>query len=124
MLNQMKAMGALAGLLRDKERIKEITDRVQDTLETVRVVGESGSGAVRVTVSGKLRIESVEMDPAMAAGLAAGDDSRVMGQKLIEDAVNDALEKARVVIQSEMSKVAEELGLPDVPGLGSLLGTG
>jgi len=124
MLSQMKTMGALAGLLRDKDRVREISERVQDTLETVRVVGEAGGGAVRVTVSGKMHVESVEIDPAMASGLAAGDESRVLAQKLIADAVNDATAKARVVIQMEMSKVGEELGLPDIPGLGAMLGAG
>jgi hypothetical protein len=122
MFDQMKHMGALAGLLRDKDKVERISRRVQDTLETVRVVGEAGGGAVRVTVSGKLEVQDVELDPNLTAGMASGDDARLMAQKLIAEAVNDASAKARVVIQREMQKIAEELDLPDMPGMTNLLG--
>ena len=122
MFDQMKAMGAIAGLMRDKDKLAEISKRAQDTLETVRVVGEAGGGAVRVTVSGKLEVQGVELDPNLTQGMAAGDDSRVMAQNLIAEAVNDANARARVVIQREMQKLAEELGLPEIPGMNNLLG--
>jgi len=122
MFDQMKAMGALASLMRDKDRVAEISQRVQETLESVRVVGEAGGGAVRVVVSGKMNVESVELDPAMTRGMSSDDDSRLLAQNLIKDAVNDANAKARVVLQKEMQRLSEELGLPDIPGVGGLLG--
>ncbi len=122
MFEQMKAMGALAGLMRDKERLAEISEKVQETLERVRVVGEGGGGAVRVVMSGKMNVESVEFDPSFAQGMGASDESRMMGQELVKEAVNDASAKARIVLQKEMSRLSEELGLPEIPGMGSLLG--
>ncbi len=86
------------------------------------MVGESGGGAVRVVVSGKMMIENIEIDPSMAVGIASSDENRMLAQELIKEAVNDANMKARVVIQKEMSRLGEELGLPDIPGVGSLLG--
>ena len=124
MFEQMKAMGAIAGLLRDKERLAEINESFQDALERVRVVGEGGGGAVRVVMSGKLSVESVEFDPAFATGMGSDDSSRMLGQELVKEAVNDAAMKARVVLQKEMSRLAEEHGLPDIPGIGSMLGAG
>ena len=124
MFEQMKAMGAIAGLLRDKERLAEINESFQETLERVRVVGEGGGGAVRVVMSGKLTVESVEFDPAFATGMGSDDNSRMLGQELVKDAVNDAAMKARIVLQKEMSRLAEEHGLPDIPGIGSMLGAG
>ena len=121
MFDQMKAMGAMAGLLRDKQRMREIGERIQSTLETVRVGGEAGGGAVRVTVTGKLEVDSVVIDPAI---LSAGEAGRDLAQNLIAEAVNDANRKARVIIEKEMRRVSEDLGLPDIPGLGSLLGSG
>ncbi len=44
MFDQMKAMGAVAGLLRDKERLAEISQRVQDTLGTVSAWSASPGG--------------------------------------------------------------------------------
>ena len=124
MFEQMKAMGAIAGLLRDKERLAEINESFQEALERVRVVGEGGGGAVRVVMSGKLTVESVEFDPAFAMGMGSDDNSRMLGQELVKDAVNDAAMKARIVLQKEMSRLAEEHGLPDIPGIGSMLGAG
>ena len=124
MFEQMKAMGAIAGLLRDKERLAEINESFQEALERVRVVGEGGGGAVRVVMSGKLTVESVEFDPSFATGMGSDDNSRMLGQELVKEAVNDAAMKARVVLQKEMSRLAEEHGLPDIPGIGSMLGAG
>lgn len=122
MLDQFKAMGAVAGLLKDKERLREIADAFKAKLERIRVEGESGGGAVRVTVSGQMRVTNVHLDPALIAGLRADEgNGREMAQTLIEEATNDALAKAQMLVQQEAQRQAEELGLPSIPGMASLL---
>lgn len=122
MLDQFKAMGAVAGLLKDKERLREIADAFKAKLERIRVEGESGGGAVRVTVSGQMRVTNVHLDPALIAGLRADEgNGREMAQALIEEATNDALAKAQMLVQQEAQRQAEELGLPSIPGMASLL---
>lgn len=116
----MKAMGAVAGLLKDKERLRQMTEQFKDKMERTRVTGAAGGGAVRVTISGKLRVTDVEVTPALLGG-AASDAGRVALQNLILEATNDALERVQVLIQEEAARRARELGLPDMPGLGNLL---
>lgn len=56
------------------------------------VRGESGGGAVRVTLRGLQRVESVQV------AVEALDDPALLGD-MVAAAVNDALEKARAATQ-------------------------
>jgi len=120
--DQFKAMGALAGLMKDKERLKRIGEEFGERLERIEVEGEAGGGAVRVSVSGKMRITDVFLDPALIAGLSVEGGGREMAQALVLEATNDGLAKAQAMVQEEARRQAQELGLPDVPGLDRMLG--
>ena len=123
MFDQFKAMGALAGLLRDKDRLREMGEEFKRRLAGLRATGTAGGGAVRVTVTGRLQVESVELERALAEGLA---HDRSMGEGLIADATNDALETMQRMIAEQARNFAREHDLPDLPGadgLGGLLGS-
>jgi DNA-binding protein YbaB len=124
MFDQMKAMGAVAGLLRNKEKMREIGDRVREGMDRLSVTGSSGGGAVRVTVSGRMRVTGVALDPAVIAGLGTGDGGRAMVESLVKDATNEALERAQAVMQEEIRRIAREFDLPDIPGMDRMLGGG
>jgi len=115
MFNQMKAMGAVAGLLKNKEKLKDKADEVKVKLETTRVFGESGGGAVRVTCTCRLVVERIEIAPALAS---AGDPAPL--EKLVEEAVNEALENAQERAKTIIAQAAEEMGLGDIIGSGDL----
>ncbi len=115
MFDQLKAMGALAGLVQNKERLRAAADRVRASLDTDPPVGEAGSGAARATINGKLRVETLTLDPALAAGLAADAASRAHAEGLIRDAVNDGLEKAKQRLASAVEAEAKELGIDELP---------
>ena len=126
MLDQFKMMGALAGLLRNQERIKELSEDVKQRLAEIRVSAETGGGAVRATASGTMRIVSVDIEPTMLQALveSEGDENRMLAEDLIAGAVNAALEKAQQAAQDEVAAVMGEVGLPDLPGsLGGFLGS-
>lgn len=119
MFDQFKAMGALAGLMKNRDKLKEAGDRMQRTLEAARIVGQAGGGLVRVEVSGRLRIESVDISPSVASAMPT-DEGRRQAQILIAEATNDALRAAERVIQQETQRMARELGVEDMPGLDNL----
>jgi nucleoid-associated protein EbfC len=126
MMEQFKMMGALAGLMKNQERLREMSEELKQRLEQVRVSAETGGGAVRATASGKLRIVSIDIDPAMFQGLASSgsDEDRGLAEDLIAGAVNAALEKAQEAAQQEIAAMMGDLGLPNLPeGLGGLLGS-
>jgi len=121
MFEQLKMAGALAGLMKNKEGLKAAGERIRSRLREVRAAGASGGGAVRVTATGELRIESILIEPALAAGLAE-PASRAYAEQLIAEAVNNALDQAKAIAQREASKEAEALGLPGMDGLAGMLG--
>ena len=81
--------------------------KVQDELETLTVEGTAGGGAVKVIVTGKQTVESVEIAPE------AAEDVDLL-QDLIAAAVNDALGKANEMASERFSSLT---GGIDIPGL-------
>ena len=121
MLDSFKMAGALAGLMKNKEALKNAAERVKAKLGDARATGIAGGGAVSVTVSGQMKVVRVELSPALAQHM--GDlGSRTMAESLIAQAMNDALAQAQALAQKELAKEAEALGLPNMPGLEGLLG--
>lgn len=120
MFDQFKTMGALAGLMKNPDRLRQAGDDLKRQLENIRVTGEAGSGAVRVTASGDMTIVNIELSESAGAGLS-DEASTQMLESLVMEASNQALSQARVLAQREIARLAEELGLPTVPGLDRLL---
>jgi hypothetical protein len=121
-IDSFKAMGAIAGLMKNKERLAEATERVKARLAALRVEGEAAGGVVRVTATGEMKVVDVHVEPALASGFGADESSRLMAQKLIIEATNEALTKARDEAARILGAEMEALGLPALPGdLGKLL---
>ncbi len=125
MFENMKAMGAIASLMKNKDRLKAMGEEFREKLARMSAEGSAGGGAVRVTVSGQLRVQKVHLDPAVVAGLQTeGSGGKAMVESLIQDATNEAMSRMQVMVGEEARKMAEDLGLPDMPGLQNLLGGG
>lgn len=123
MFDNLKTLGALSALMKNKDKLAESAQRVRLELEQTRVSGDSGGGLVRAVASGDLRLVSIEIAPTLGAGLAGAEEDRAMANTLIVEAVNDALAKARAKAQEVVKREADALGLPDLTGeLGSSLG--
>jgi len=117
-------MAGLAGLLKDLPRIKARMAELKQHLAGKTVTAEAGGGAVRVTATGLLHVTSIDLDPALMSGLTgtAAPDQQEIAEDLIVEAVNNALQAARLVAEAEAAAVADELGLPLPPGgLGGLI---
>lgn len=122
MFDSLKAMGTLGALMKNKDKIAEAAKRVKDELARLRVEGVAGGGVVRAVASGEMKILSIDISPALGAGLGASDADRAMASALIAEAVNEALAKARDRAQEMIRREAQALGLPDIPAdIGGLL---
>lgn len=119
MFDQFKTMGALAGLLKNREKLQEAAQRVKRTLDENPSVGEAGGGAVRVTVGGELKVTAVEIAPAVVAGMGTDEHARRRAESLIAEATNDALKRAQERIREAIDREAKALG---IEGLGQQLG--
>lgn len=121
MFDQLKGMKDLASMMGNLGEMKEKAEQLQAELATKQVTGDAGAGAVKVTISGKMQVLKVEIEPAMlAAFIGEGNDSdRVMVEELIAAATNVALEKAQEMIRDHMMQMTGGMNLP---GMEKLLG--
>lgn len=122
MLDNMKMLAALGGLMKNREQIAQ---RIKQRLTQVRVDGEATGGGVRATVSGDLKVVAVEISPQLASTIT-DDARRAMLCSMIAEAVNDATANAQQEIKAAIDEEAKAMGLPpgltDMSGLGGLLG--
>jgi hypothetical protein len=119
MFDSLKAAGALAGLMRNKEALAAAGARIQSRLDALRVEGQAAGGAVRVTVNGKMKVTEVRIDPAYAMNYL-GTDPAAAGA-MIAAAANDAIDRAQALVKEELQHEAKALGLDDIPGLDKLM---
>jgi DNA-binding protein YbaB len=122
MFEGLRNFAGLAGILKDMPRLKQRMERARERLAEVTVTAQSGGGAVRVTVTGMMRVVAVEADASFLAGIAHSSEvseqagHRALAQALIAEAVNQALDMARTEAEREFHAAAAELGLPLPPG--------
>ena len=81
--------------------------KLQEELETSTVEATSGGGVVTAVVSGKMRVESLTIDPDVVTAEAVD-----LLQDLVQAAVNEGLEKAQEMASSRMSSLTGGMKLP------------
>ena len=98
--------GQVAGLMQQAQKMQENMKRVQDELAATEVEGQSGAGAVKVTMSCKHDVRRVAIDTSLV-----GDDKEML-EDLVAAAFNDALRRAEEVSQQKMASVTAGMPLP------------
>jgi len=101
--------GNFGNMIKQAEAMQAKMQKAQAEIETLEVVGESGGGMVKVTMTGKHQVKRVQIEPAVA-----GED-REMLEDLIAAAINDAVQKVDVRVQEKMASLTAGLQLP--PGM-------
>lgn len=115
MFDKFKQASQLAGMLKDLPRLQSKMEEVRARLADTKVEGGAGGGAVRAVVYCDLRVESVTLDPSVFRGMAAGSASdQAYANRLIAEAVNDALGRARARMADEIGRAAKDSGI-DLP---------
>ena len=97
-------------MLRQAKQLQQQMMKIQQELEDSTVEATAGGGAVRAVVSGKLRVESLTIDP----DAVSPDDVEIL-QDLVMAATNEGLQKAQDMASSRMGAITGGL---NIPGLG------
>ncbi len=92
--------------LKQAQQLQRQMARVQEDLESATVEGSAGGGVVRAVVTGKMRLESIHIDPEAAA------EDVAMLEDLVAAAVNDALERAQEMAAARMGALTGGLNIP------------
>ena len=84
MVENLKGMAGLAGLMKDLPKIKAKMDEIKMRLGEMTVSAETGGGAVQVTANGLLRVVSINLDQSLIIGLVdpRNPDDRVVAEVL------------------------------------------
>jgi nucleoid-associated protein EbfC len=77
---------------------------LQSELATRRFEASSGGGMVKVSISGALRVLSIDIEPSL---VDSGDQP--MLQDLVAAAVNAAIAKAQEGVQKELSQLQQSM---------------
>jgi nucleoid-associated protein EbfC len=101
--------GNMGNLMKQAQAIKENVEKAQAEVASIEVVGESGGGMVKVTMSGRHEVKKVQIEPAVAA------DDRELLEDLVAAAVNDAVHRVEARIQEKMAGAMAGMQLP--PGM-------
>ena len=100
--------GNIAQMMQQAQRMQDNLKRVQDELAVLEVTGSAGGGMVSVTLTGKMEVRRVHIDPSVL-----GDAE--MLEDLVTAAMNDAVGKANEESNKRMS--AATAGMPLPPGM-------
>jgi DNA-binding YbaB/EbfC family protein len=94
-------------MIKQAQELQKNMAKMQEELESATVESSAGGGAVKAVVSGKMKLESLEIDPE-----AVSPDDVEMLQDLVLAAVNDGLDKAQEMVSSRMSSLTGGLNIP------------
>ena len=97
--------GGQAGMMQQLQRLQQQMAEAQEKLAQATVSASAGGGAVKVTMTGDQKCQSVEIDQALLK-----DTDVEMLQDLVLTAFNLALDKSRELQEQTMGPLAG--GLP------------
>ena len=88
--------------------MQENMQKAQDELANIEVVGESGGGMVRLTMTCRHDVKNVNID----AELLGDPEDKEVVEDLVAAALNDAVRKVEKTTQEKMSGLTGGLDIP------------
>jgi len=100
--------GNIAQMMQQAQRMQDNLKRAEQELAELEVTGQAGGGMVSLTITGKMMVRGVRIDPSVLADAEMLED-------LVAAAFNDAVGKANAESAKRMS--AATAGMPLPPGM-------
>lgn len=92
-------------MLRQAQQLQAKLAKAQEELDNTVVEGTAGGGGVKVTITGKLRIQSVKINPEAV-------DEIDMLEDLVMAATNEAIDKAQKMAQDSLNSITGGINIP------------
>ena len=99
--------GGMGNMLKQAQRMQAELARVQEELKSEQVEASVGGGAVKVTMTGDMALQTVKIDPA-----AVDPEDVAMLEDLVVAAVNEAMRQAQELASNKMSAVTGGMNIP------------
>jgi len=104
--------GDMMGMMGKLKEAREKVEAAKKRLDTVTLQESSSDGLLKVSITANRTIKEIKLD-----------DRLLLDKEQLEDylilTINNAIEKATIVNEAELSAVAKE-GMPNIPGMDSL----
>ena len=94
-------------MMKQAQQLQKQMVKMQEEIESARVEYSAGGGVVKVIVTGKMAVESIEIDPDVV-----DSEDVVMLQDLILSAINGGLSEAQEMASSKMGAITGGLNIP------------
>jgi DNA-binding YbaB/EbfC family protein len=108
----MKGMPNMGQIMKQAQKFQTKMAKLQEELSERTVEASAGGGMVTVVANGGQDVLSVRIDPEVV------DPEDVdMLQDLVMAAVNDALNKAKAMMNEEMGQLTKGMNIPGMPGM-------
>lgn len=91
----------------DKAKALYELKKIQSALAKEVVEVESGNGAVKIKISGDMKVQSIAIDGSL---LTPENGEKL--EKWLESAVNQAIKRSQMVMADKMKSVSGGLGIP------------
>ncbi len=101
--------GGIGQLMKQAQQMQADMQKAQEEMAELTVTGESGAGLVKIAMTCKHQVQSLEIDDSLV-----GTDKDML-EDLIVAAFNDAIRRVEQTVQEKFSGMASGLGLP--PGM-------
>ncbi len=96
----------LNDLMKKAAEMQDKMQKAQEEMANREVLGESGAGLVKVTMTGRHDVRRVEIDPSLLT-----EDKEIL-EDLLAAAVNDAVRKVEESSKSELGDMLSGMGMP------------
>jgi len=108
----MKGIPNMGQIMKQAQKFQAQMAKLQEELSEKTVEASAGGGMVRVVANGGQEVLSISIDPEVV-----DREDVEMLQDLIMAAVNDALNKAKAMMNEEMGKLTKGMNIPGMPGM-------
>ena len=99
-------MANIGNMMKQAEALQRNMQKAQEEIAAMEIVGESGGGMVKVTMTGRHEVKRVQIEPTVI-----GED-REMLEDLVAAAVNDAVRRVELATQEKMAGLTAGMPLP------------
>ncbi|MFH1639156.1 MAG: YbaB/EbfC family nucleoid-associated protein [Chloroflexota bacterium] len=94
-------------MLNQAREMKAKMEKMQKELNVTMIETEVGKGAVRVTITGQLKIKSIKISPEVIDPKKAGHL-----EEMVQRAVNDAIDKSQKLAAKQLKEITGGLKIP------------
>ncbi len=108
----MKGMPNMGQLMKQAQKFQSKMAKIQEELGEKTVEASAGGGMVSAVANGKQELISIKIDPEVV-----DPEDVEMLEDLVLAAANDALTKAKDMMNEGMGELTKGMNIPGMPGL-------